>query len=99
VHPSSNLKLSRELTSNLDIDDDYFSDILFFEGLRALSRSMAFDVCSKFFISDVSFGRRKALRAGVAPGTSAERRQSSQQRSRRADHITFPGAVLSCSLS
>jgi hypothetical protein len=61
VYASSNLMLSRELASNLDADDDYFGDIRFFEGLRDISRSMAFDLCSKFFISDVSFGDLRFL--------------------------------------
>lgn len=56
ILPSSNLAFSRELRSNLDAEEDYFGDIAIFEGLRGISRSMAFDLCSKFFISDIRFG-------------------------------------------
>lgn len=61
VRPSSSLNFVRELKSNLDASDDYYSDVLIFERLRELARSMAFDLCTKFFISDLRFGDFKEM--------------------------------------
>ncbi len=56
VSPSSNLAFKKEMRFNLDAVDDYYGDIAIFEGLREISKSMAFDLCAKFFISDARFG-------------------------------------------
>lgn len=61
VQPSSNMNFVRTLKTDLDATDDYYSDVSIFERLRELSRSLAFDLSTKFFISDIRFGDIRSL--------------------------------------